>query len=252
MEATSHADFMKWKAPPIVNIVGNDHLLTDTSFNVLYGPTGIYKSHMVNHLAHCIAYGKPWLAFPTTKNMVWVIQLELSKPMWQKRIRKYMKGHGLIAPCANILLSTEHYLKLDSPAGGQQIVSIINQHPDIRVVIIDPILPTISGKISDSQDVSKFMDNMLALKFDHGLAVIIVCHTRKAHSTLKGEKVDFGVEEILGSMQFSAMTNTVIGMRPTGGEDNLLLTFDKTRDSENKYPMMKLHFDRNTCGFKVI
>lgn len=81
----------------------------------------------------------------------------------------------------------------------------IEATPDLRLLIVDPIGSFIGGRVNTDKDneVRSALTGLLALARQHGLAVLLVAHTRKDSS---GSPDDL----VLGSRAFSGLARSVV------------------------------------------
>ena len=132
------------------------------------------KSWLALALCLAVANGEDFLGYKTKKCSSLYLDLETSEALQQKRLRKALAGRPVPK---NFYLETE----TDSLNDGfvEQIESYMEQDPDIGVVVIDvfQIIRTPSKSMKEAyRDITPL--NELALKYH--IAIILVCHDRKA------------------------------------------------------------------------
>ena len=173
MKPESLGDFLAWRPPFITQLIGNGILIPQGKI-ILFGPYKSWKSmtaidlafklsnakaqvmidafqdflHSVTaiDLAFKLSSGKPWLGFKTTLSTVLVIQLEIPKTEYQKRVNKYCFGNKL-SPLNNLFFVTIRNLKLDKGWGVEMLNQWITE-TKAQVVIIDPIYKVVSGHLT--------------------------------------------------------------------------------------------------------
>ena len=137
------------------------------------------KSWLALALCLAVANGEDFLGYRTKKCSSLYLDLETSEALQQKRLRKALAGRPVPK---NFYLETE----TDSLNDGfvEQIESYMEQDPDIGVVVIDvfQIIRTPSKSMKETEYEHAYRDitplNELALKYH--IAIILVCHDRKA------------------------------------------------------------------------
>lgn len=137
------------------------------------------KSWLALALCLSVANGEDFLGYKTKKCSSLYLDLETSEALQQKRLRKALAGRPVPK---NFYLETE----TDSLNDGfvEQIESYMEQDPDIGVVVIDvfQIIRTPSKSMKETEYEHAYRDitplNELALKYH--IAIILVCHDRKA------------------------------------------------------------------------
>ena len=254
MEFLTYSEFMSAKPPEIPEIIGNNVLVKQGKM-LLYGIYHSGKSNMGIQMSSCISTGKNFLFLPCYMSRVWMINSEMSMWEWRKRFQKHCSNNGY-PELPRVNFTTDTGLKLDTIAGLQEVSNVLAAHPEINVVMFDPLMKLITGNISDSQQVTKFIDNVDYLISKFNISVIIGAHSRKTQISKMGVPIDFGAEEILGSTILPAWADTVVALKPKiGGTDEsgyyLDMQFQKVRYAENYIPPVTLYFNRNTLSFKV-
>lgn len=137
------------------------------------------KSWFALSLCLAVANGEDFLGYKTKKCSSLYLDLETSEALQQKRLRKALAGRPVPK---NFYLETE----TDPLNNGfiEQIESYMEQDPDIGVVVIDvfQIIRTPSKSMKETEYEHAYRDitplNELALKYH--IAIILVCHDRKA------------------------------------------------------------------------
>ena len=137
------------------------------------------KSWLALALCLAVANGEDFLGYKTKKCSSLYLDLETSEALQQKRLRKALAGRPVPK---NFYLETE----TDSLNDGfvEQIESYMEQDPEIGVVVIDvfQIIRTPSKSMKETEYEHAYRDitplNELALKYH--IAIILVCHDRKA------------------------------------------------------------------------
>lgn len=187
------------------------------------------------------AQGKPWLGFETPKEGVscLYLQIELSHQMLQERVKQMTSKSVpmLVEPH----VWTEHYIKLDIPAGIEVLDEGIQQVQP-QVLIIDPVYKILSGNILEAHSVERLLDNLDILIAKYGISVILVSHSRK------GAYEEWGSDDMLGSVFFSAWADTIIRLE-RGGDSSMTAKFEVVRHAKRELPSRTFALDRDNLDF---
>ena len=247
MEVTSLKGLLDWEPPKVNAIIDHGILLPDTRL-VIFGLWKSWKSMFTQHVAFCVSCGLPLLGFNTTKSSILLVQLEIPKAEFKKRVAKYAGTHELYPD--NLNFACTHYLKLDRDAGKASLDRIL-QGLQPEVLVIDPVYKVLSGNISDSYDIMKLLGNLGDLQARHHFSLILVTHTRKPHTDDSGEVVDRGLEEIMGSSYLPNWLDTAIGIKVIG-QDVVQISFPAMRHAEVQLDPIKVRVNRSTLGFSPL
>lgn len=220
---------------------------------MVYGREETWKSMLIGlDLAFKIANGQTWFGYKTTTSPVYVFQTEIPQAPLRKRMLKYMTGNKTTSE--QIWYSSELYMKLDKGWGhGELEKEVIRTKP--RVLIIDPIFSSMSGKLTEDYDVGLFQDRMDMLRSKYSIAVVLIHHTRIAEHR-EGESFHYGADEIFGSSRWPRWLDTIVFIDKVRDDEstglvNLELTFEKTRHSEAKLPQLHLVVRRSDLTFSM-
>lgn len=206
MEVLNVKQLLEYKAPSESPIIGGGILYPGTRM-FLYGRYKSLKSMLAIDLAFCIAHGIPWLDYKTKRSRVMVVQMEIPKAMFRKRIERYCRN-GYAIP-DNLYFINEPYLKLDRDVGLQKLEAALRAfNPD--VLIIDPLYKVLSGNINDHQPVEIFQSNIDKLKEQFSLSIIIIAHPRQRLLSSTGLVLDMGADEFMGSSNWPNWADTII------------------------------------------
>ncbi len=204
-------------------------------------------------MAFKIAAGKQWLLFHTKPSRIMVVQTEIIEALYHERVTKYCRGNmnNGSTPIENLYINTERDIRLDTLAGKGALERNI-QRVLPTVLIIDPIYDIISGGISDSSDVKKFIDAVRDIQRRYHLAIILIGHSGKVTFDSSGQEVDRGGDELLGSSYFQDWCDTMVRVRASSDEDRVLLQFQKFRNAQQKIVPIRAEVSRETLKWTVI
>ena len=246
MKPESLREFLAWKAPYIKQIVSHGLLIPQGKM-IIFGPYKSWKSMTAMDLSFKLASGKPWFGFNTVLSTVLIIQLEIPKFEYQKRVIKYTCGNKL-SPLDNLFFITTQSLKLDKGWG----VSILEQwisdmHP--QVIIIDPIYKVVSGRLTDEYDVRQFTDRIDLLAEKYRCSFVLIHHEGK-DMVVEGERYDRGPDAAFGSAVFGWWVDSSIELRAVAEGSNIVdVSFPLLRISEDEIKPFTIEINRSNLVF---
>lgn len=160
---------------------------------VLAGTPKIGKSWFAALLGLCVSTGKPFLDHATAQAEVLYLCLEDTFPRIQQRLFRLTDG-------AN---DKFHFAvmadKLQNGLIGQ-LERFVAKHPDTKLVIVDT-LQTVRSTSNDNAYAADYGDLGMLKRFadDHGIAVLLVHHTRKMSDSSNVFNMVSGSNGIMGS-----------------------------------------------------
>ena len=165
--------------PKVFIGVGDELPLLTEGTCILSAKPKIGKSWFALGMCLAISKGEDFIGYKTNKCSTLYLDLETSEQLQQKRMRKALAGSPVPN---NFYLDTE----TDTLENGfvDQIEYYLQEDPDIGVVVIDvfQIIRTAAKSIKETEYEHSYRDitplNELANK--HHIAIILVCHDRKA------------------------------------------------------------------------
>jgi len=204
-------------------------------------------------MGYSLATGEPWLTFPTLKSGVAILQIEIPKYMFQQRMVSYLTSRNMIMP-PNLFVASEPFYKMD--AGPQydldtQLVMMTRNY-GVRTIIIDPLYRTISRDVNNNHEVSRLLDfideKIIGI---HGLAVILVGHTKKPSGDEEiGEDGRNLQHELIGASFLANWADSLVSVQHTNPMyDEIKLTFEKTRHALVRIPPKIIRVHRPTLTF---
>lgn len=220
---------------------------------MVYGREETWKSMLIGlDMAFKIATGQPWFGYKTIASPVYVFQTEIPQAPLRKRMIKYMTGNKVTSN--QIWYSSELYMKLDKGWGHAELEKeIIRTQP--KVLIIDPIFSSMSGKLADDYDVGLFLDRMDMLRSKYKIAIIMIHHTRIAEHS-EGQAFHYGSDELFGSSRWNRWMDSIIFIDKIADDEStglvhLDLTFEKARHAEAKLLQLHIVVRRSDLVFNV-
>jgi hypothetical protein len=239
------------RPPAKYNPLMGSGLLHERTKMIMYGRYKALKSMLGLDLAFALASGHDWIGFQTRPegSRVFYLQLEIPYALLRIRLAKTWRGrqdHQQLMDHENLVLWTQHFLKLDQSAGMHMLDHYVGQHkPD--VLIIDPLYKVLSGNMLLGMDVEKVLDNLDMMIAKYGLSIVIIAHTRKGVMDM-GE---WGSDDLIGSSVLPAWADTVIKVERRG-EDRIAIKFDVVRHAEVELDQQEVMFNRETLEFNLV
>jgi hypothetical protein len=178
------------------------HFMNRETVNVLFGPSGSGKSFLTLDMAVHLAAGRDWAGFKCKQKMAVLYICTESGSSFGKRAeaartRIGVKAGATLQECpfayypAHVdLLNSKDHIKLI-----QKLVDDLERLSGYKcgLVIVDTLSAAFGGGNENSEDMTKFVNNMAEIKFSKKTAVLVVHHTGKdesagarGHSSLKG------------------------------------------------------------------
>lgn len=178
------------------------HLLNTETVNVLFGPSGSGKSFLTLDMAVHLAAGKHWGGYRCKKKMAVLYVCTESGSSFGKRAKAARGRIGLKANCSLKDVPFAYYPAHVDLLNNKDHAKLIEKLVDdleaasghkCGMVVIDTLSAAFGGGNENSEDMTKFVNNMAALKYGKKVAVLVVHHTGKdesagarGHSSLKG------------------------------------------------------------------
>ncbi|KKN53796.1 hypothetical protein LCGC14_0598890 [marine sediment metagenome] len=246
MKPESLDDFLAWRPPHITELIGSGLLIPQGKI-ILFGPYKSWKSMTAIDLAFKLSSGKPWLGFKTTLSTVLIVQLEIPKAAYQKRVIKYCFGNKL-SPLGNLFLVTTRNLKLDKAWGAALLKQWIAE-TQAQVVIIDPIFKIMSGRLTDEYDVRQFTDRVDEIIEELRVSFVLIHHEGKDW-IIEGERYDRGADAAFGSAVFGWWCDSSIELRTISEGSNIVdISFPLLRLAEDSIKPIRVEINRSNLVF---
>ncbi len=245
----SLSNFLAWKAPHIQQLIYGNILVPQGKI-VIFGPYKSWKSMTAIDLGFKLSTGKPWLGFNTTLASVLIVQLEIPKFAYQKRVNKYAIGNHL-NPASNLHFMTVRNLKIDR-GWGKELLSQYIQHTQAQVVIIDPLYKVVSGRLTDEYDIRQAIDAIDEIIDKYRVSVILIHHEGKDW-VIDGERYDRGADASFGSAVIGWWVDSAIELRTeTEGSNIVNVRFPLLRLAEEDIPDLVMKVNKSNLVFTRI
>ena len=235
-------DFLRYQPVPAIPIIGSG-LMYSGSRVLLYGKYKTMKSMLALRLALALSRGESWMGFETIKGGcdVMYLQLEIPNPMLQERIRKMLLNAGPNPTGHKLYIWTQPTMKLDTPEGYQLLSDMLAKYKP-KVLIIDPIYKVVSGDLLSTVHIQKLVDWVDLLVDTHQLALMMVHHSRK------GAYEEWGSDDMLGSVIFSAWADSILKVERRGSNE-IVMHFDVVRHATEELPARIYKVDLTNISF---
>ena len=172
----------------------------------LGGGSKSFKTWTLLELAICVATGRDWLGFPTTKGRVLYLNFELPEFSMEQRIREICAAMGVEVPKNLSLWNLRGYA-----ADATKILPRISrqaQREDYSVLILDPLYKLLGTRDENaSRDMADLMNGIERVAVETGAAVAFGSHYSKGNQAAK-ESMD----RISGSGVFARDPDSIITM----------------------------------------
>jgi len=206
-------------------------IIPESSFTLLYAERGIGKSFLTLDWALCTLMGKQWHGHEVKFGEVLYIIAEGEKRMWprvQAWKSYYQYNHGVggrVIPEA---------VQFHRPANVTALLSELEDRDEIiNLVIIDTVHRCFSGGDEDkAQDMGMWIEGVNRLQRQTDADVIAVHHA------------GWNASHERGSTALGAAADTILRFRKGMGNDELVLSCEKQKDSE-EFPDIRLHLTKH-------
>jgi KaiC/GvpD/RAD55 family RecA-like ATPase len=199
-------------------------LIFENEITIMYADTGIGKSVFATQIADCISRSEKVL----------YLDLELSDKQFEKRYSDGYKDHYQFRETLfRITFNRRHSI----PEGSTYDTYFIESLKDMimetgaRVVIIDNMTKLISGDTDTAKAAKPLMDCLCDLKFEFGLTMLLLEHTRKTDAS---RPID--INDLQGSKMKVNFADSVFSIGRSSQDKNFRYIKQlKCRSSEIKF-----------------
>lgn len=157
---------------------------------ILAAPPKTGKSFLALDLACCIAEGKPFWGFDTTKGEV--LYCDLEGTQWRTQERFPIVGRASKTDCPTGLSMVYKVAPVDAGL-IDQLTGWIESVENPRLIIIDT-LAHVKGRVARGEDAytadTRFMKPLHDLAVNRKIAILVITHTRKANGFLLDDPFD--------------------------------------------------------------
>lgn len=201
--------------------------LPKKSIGMLYGPSGLGKTHIVLDMAVKIANGTPWWDKATEQGVVLVMAGEGNSGL-VRRLKSIEKHHGIKINNNNLFFS-ERAVGIDTDNGFNELISAIEAleiKPDL--IIIDTLSRHLMTSSENSnEDMANYVNKLEMIKQKYKTAIMIVHHTGKNEKS--GAR---GASSIRANIDFSFVLKPI----SVAGKKIADLECEKQKDASDQVP----------------
>lgn len=230
MEIITAKELQGLDIPPLEFVVEN---FLPLGLMLLGAPPKSFKSYMCLDMALCICQGFDFLGFKTHKHGVLYLDLESTKRRPKNRMEQILKGRE--AP-ENLYIATE--AEILGKGFEEQLISAVNEHPDIKVVIVDvfkKIRPAATKNKDQYERDYEDYGMVKAIADKLGIVIVLVTHTTK----MKHEDDPFN--ELTGSSGTLGSIDVAIVIKKEKRGDEVAKLYITGRDLEEQRYEMKFN-----------
>lgn len=231
-------ELVKEKLIPVDWLV--DRLIPAQGVVVVGGDSGVGKSWLALHIAHCVATGKLVLGkFATSRGSVCFVDEENSTALLKRRVQKLAAG-SQASEDTPVTFLVQHQVRIDRPDNLDRLVSLVaGEKP--KLIIFDSFIRIHGSNENDSREMADVMDKMRDLQNRLRCAIVFTHHTRKMST------INAAGQMLRGSTDIRAFVDTHIFMRAVrAGGGRVLIEHDKSRYSEALDPFQVEIVDNET------
>jgi hypothetical protein len=230
------------------------HLMVESGTSFIHAGSGVGKTYFLLQLSACLASGREFLGFKTSKRNVLFLQQELSNGWFARRVRRLRDVFGEPVDTLSFisgdfpLASVDKFKTAKLHLGRLERLIVRN---DVEVCILDPLQGFYDLSESSTDHAREFMKAVTSVSKKTGCHIIMSHHDRK-------DTTGQSIAQMRGGSPFSDLADTVIGvkrlplyeradngkwvkMKDDFGEvlfhpSDLVLNFDKVRHCEGPLP----------------
>lgn len=195
-----------------------DGWLEQRGLGVLYGPSGAGKSFLALQWSHCIATGTDWLEHNVERGPVVYVAAEGMAGL-SKRLRSLMAVHGLDRPPEALYFINDAVPLLDQ-AVVAEAADLCSDIAPALLVIDTYARALIGGDENSARDSGLAIRALDELRFEFGMAVLVLHHTGKTGADERGS----------GALRGAA--DAMFRLTKAKGAEGLILKCDKQKNYE--------------------
>lgn len=220
--------------PPVKWIVKD---LLPVGLSILGAPPKYFKSFMALQLCIDVSKGIPFLDFETVKAGTLYFDLESTKRRPKDRLEKI---NGVFFPDNLYLITDEDDVKKINEGFEEQLNTILDEHPDIKLVVIDIFQKIRPPQRSYKAVYDRDYDDLAPLKKiadSREICIVLIHHTKKAKENDVFDNLS-GSTGLTGSMD----TTLVITKKDRFSNEGVLNVTGREIDSKR----LKIEFDKDS------
>jgi hypothetical protein len=211
-----------------------ENLIPEGSVVLLAGKRASFKTWVVLELIKSISLGQAFLEkFQTKKVGAWIIDEENGIQTLKERLFKLVDENTKLD---GVYFTSFEGIKLDRRDWFEKVKQKLNEHPEIKLLVIDSFRRVSGIEENDAGEISEFLTTKLRpLSLEYGLTIILIHHLRKSLGRNPTDEMD----EIRGSSDLANYSDVVIILeRPKGSRNRVILKQVKSRRSPELEPLL--------------
>jgi hypothetical protein len=209
-------------------------LLWERDHVMLIGKDKAGKSILSLQLACAIVSGTPFLStyeVPIPMNVLYV-QMEGKIQDTKERFKSMIAVGGIECNPSRLFILNCKSVALDSIEGLNTFKHVMNELPQIGVIILDPLYMAMSGDLIDNLHARNMCRNLRDITDTFNCALVLIHHQHRPPSDGRGGRVEeTGSDSIFGSFVWRAFPDHVLSLYVRKDEVRLL-TCDTQRSGK--------------------
>lgn len=199
------------------------------SVGMVFGASGVGKSHIMLSMALNVAMGRSWFGKDVVQGSVAVLVGEGAGGI-NKRLQAIAKEHNLPLDNTIPITFSDMPIGIDSEKGFNTVVKTLDQSATPpNLIIVDTLSRHISeSKENDNGDMAKFINRLDALKKRYNATVIFVHHTGKSDQ-----------DSARGAYALKANVDFSFSVKGADKSKLISLECDKMKDGDDNLPPMR-------------
>jgi len=186
-----------------------EQLLAPEQIMLVAGERGKAKTYEMQHLTFILCSGGKWHGLDVSCVPVLYIGFEGSKRKLDERIKKLESLYPNVKH-QPLLMFRHERIELDTSEGYNYMDKILSVYPNVAVAILDPVVFTTHGKLSDPETFKHWYDGVSSLASKHSVAFIFTTNERKVVYNRDGTEDLFSMDRIKGAGDLPDRADTVM------------------------------------------
>ena len=236
-------------------------LIFETDLTILFASAGVGKTFLAYQIANSIASGIPIDGFEmqSGKQPVLYVDFELSKLQFERRyceVDTKNKSYNHFLPHENLKMVTfdKEYEETITVSGIIEHLKFNLDLSDSKIIFIDNITWINQTSLEKSKDASLLMKELIKLKRENNLTIVVLAHTPK-----KNMWSPMTLNDLAGSSQIGNFCDSVFTINYSKHQNDFrYIKQVKCRFSELRYhaknviPVQLTKIQPNFTGYKIL
>lgn len=205
-----------------------EKLIPDGAITILSAPPSSFKTWLILEIAGKMSKGmKLFDKYKTEKSGVLILDEESGERQLSERFKKLGIGES-----DNIFYQKPSGRKLDSDYIKELVVYCKTN--DISLVVFDSLARFHTANENDASEMARVAEMFVDLR-EHGIASLIICHTRKSNGINRNFSAN---DSVRGSSDIVAMCDNHISIRRDSKKNYIAISQAKNRFDEECLPFL--------------